>query len=62
VWEVFDAASHAQLTGATLARWALLKFGAAPRRKPAAPRGGGASQSQAPRRRERGSRVMDMAF
>lgn len=33
VWQVFDAASHAQLTGVTLARWALLKFGAQPRRK-----------------------------
>lgn len=32
VWEVVDAASHAQLMGATLARWALLKFGA-PKRK-----------------------------
>lgn len=32
IWEVFDPASHAQLRGATLARWALLKFGA-PKRK-----------------------------
>ena len=32
-WQVFDAASHAQLMGVTLARWALLKFGSAPRRK-----------------------------
>ncbi len=61
-WQVFDAAAHAQLTGATLARWALLKFGSAPRRKPAAPRGGGASRAKSEARRERGSRVMDMAF
>lgn len=32
VWEVRDAASHAQLNGATLARWALMKYGA-PKRK-----------------------------
>lgn len=32
IWEVFDPASYAQLMGATLARWGLLKFGA-PRRK-----------------------------
>lgn len=32
VWEVFDPASHAQLMGATLARWALMKFGR-PKRK-----------------------------
>lgn len=32
VWEVFDPASYAQLMGATLARWGLLKFGA-PKRK-----------------------------
>ncbi len=38
VWQVFDAASHAQLVGATLARWALLKFGSQPRRKTVAPR------------------------
>lgn len=38
VWEVADPASHAQLMGATLARWALVKFGAAPKRKPVAPR------------------------
>jgi hypothetical protein len=36
VWEVVDVASHAQLMGATLARWALLKFGR-PRRKPPPP-------------------------
>lgn len=33
IWQVFDAAAHAQLTGATLARWSLLKQAAAPRRK-----------------------------
>jgi hypothetical protein len=38
VWEVFDPASHAQLMGATLARWALLKFAAQPRRKTVAAR------------------------
>ena len=38
VWEVFDPASHAQLMGATLARWALLKFAAPPRRKTVAAR------------------------
>ena len=32
VWEVFDPASHAQLMGATLSRWALMKFGR-PKRK-----------------------------
>ena len=30
---VTDPASHAQLMGATLARWALLKFGGQPKRK-----------------------------
>jgi hypothetical protein len=38
IWDVQDAASHAQLMGATLARWALVKFGAAPKRKTVAPR------------------------
>jgi hypothetical protein len=38
IWQVFDPASHAQLTGVTLARWALLKFGATPRRKTVAAR------------------------
>lgn len=33
IWEVFDPASHAQLLGATLARWALVKHGAPPKRK-----------------------------
>lgn len=33
VWQVFDPVSHAQLMGATLARWALLKFASPPRRK-----------------------------
>lgn len=40
VWEVVEAASHAQLRGATLARWALMKFGQAPKRKTVAPRTG----------------------
>lgn len=40
VWEIFDPASYAQLMGATLARWALLKFGVAPKRKTVAPRTG----------------------
>ena len=38
VWEVTDPASHAQLMGATLARWALLKFGGQPKRKASSPR------------------------
>lgn len=38
IWEVFDPASYAQLMGGTLARWALVKFGVAPKRKTAAPR------------------------
>ena len=38
VWEVTDPASHAQLMGATLARWALLKFGKPPKRKTTVPR------------------------
>lgn len=44
VWEIFDPASYAQLMGGTLARWGLVKFGvAAPKRKPASPRGGAKS-------------------
>lgn len=38
IWEMFDPASHAQLLGATLARWALLKFAGQPRRKTVAAR------------------------
>lgn len=38
VWEVVDGASHAQLMGATLARWALLKFGKPAKRKTSSPR------------------------
>ncbi len=38
IWQVFDPASHAQLIGATLARWALLKFAGQPRRRSVAPR------------------------
>lgn len=35
LWEVVDAASHAQLRGATLARWGVLKFGKArPKHRP----------------------------
>jgi hypothetical protein len=39
-WQVFDPVSHAQLMGATLARWALLKFATSPRRKTVAARTG----------------------
>lgn len=46
VWQVFDPASHAQLAGVTLARWALLKFAAAPRRKTVAARTGAAKPEQ----------------
>lgn len=38
VWEVRDAGSYAQLKGVGLARWALLKFGGAPKRKTVSPR------------------------
>lgn len=38
IWEVVDEASHAQLQGATLARWALLKFAVAPTAPTVAPR------------------------
>lgn len=38
VWEVVDGASHAQLMGATLARWALLKFGKPLKRRTSSPR------------------------
>lgn len=37
VWEVFDPASHAQLMGATLARWALKKFGRPTRKRATKP-------------------------
>lgn len=40
VWQVFDPATHAHLMGVTLARWALLKFGAAPKRKTVSARSG----------------------
>ncbi len=60
VWEVFDAASHAQLMGATLARWALLKYGAVRKRRTAAPRTAAAKKTSnpgpgvgAPRRRRK---------
>lgn len=47
IWEVFDAASYAQLRGVTLARWALLKFGAAgPRRKTVAARTGAGTRHE----------------
>jgi hypothetical protein len=65
VWEIFDPASYAQLMGATLARWALLKFGVAPKRKTVAPRTAARKppQQSTPRRR-RGSDVdlMKTAF
>lgn len=38
VWQAFDPATYPQLMGATLARWALLKFAAPPRRKTVAAR------------------------
>lgn len=38
VWEVVDSASYAQLMGATLARWALLKFGKPTKRRTTTPR------------------------
>ncbi len=40
IWEIFEPASYPQLMGVTLARWALLKYGAAPKRKTVAPRSG----------------------
>ena len=40
VWQIFDVASYPQLMGATLARWALLKFAGLPKRKTVAPRTG----------------------
>ncbi len=59
VWEVVDVASHAQLTGATLARWALLKFGAKPKRKTVAPRTG---SKTTPRRTSSEFDAMSAAF
>lgn len=60
IWEVFDPASHAQLRGATLARWALLKFGTAPKRKPVAPRT--AAKSTTSRRKSSEFDAMTAAF
>jgi hypothetical protein len=58
VWQVFDPASHAQLMGATLARWALLKYGAAPKRKTVPARTAAASA----RTRTDHTDAMEMAF
>ncbi|MGB3484012.1 MAG: terminase [Mycobacterium sp.] len=59
IWEVFDPASHAQLMGATLARWALLKHGAPTKRKTVAPRSGA---QQTKRRTSRSFDPMTAAF
>ena len=61
VWQVFDPASHAQLAGVTLARWALLKFAAAPRRKTVAARTG-AAKPERPTARHDDTDAMSMAF
>ncbi|HSA41313.1 MAG TPA: terminase, partial [Mycobacterium sp.] len=58
VWQVFDPVSHAQLVGATLARWALLKFGSPPRRKSVGARTG----RSRPRIEDREVDAMSMAF
>lgn len=50
VWQVTDSASYAQLMGATLARWALLKFGA-PRKRATVPPRTAATRNAPPRRR-----------
>ena len=60
VWEVVDGASHAQLMGATLARWALLKFGGQPKRKTSAPRT--AARTPVDRRASDDLDAMSMAF
>lgn len=57
VWDVADEASYAQLMAASLAHWALMKFGK-PRRKRARP-GGAVTRAAAPRRE---SNVMEMSF
>lgn len=65
IWEVRDAASHAQLMGATVARWALLKFGATPKRKTVAPRTGARHTRPSPqpaRRRKTQFDPMTAAF
>ena len=61
VWQVFDPASHAQLAGVTLARWALLKFAAAPRRKTVAARTGAARAGRTADRND-DTDAMSMAF
>ncbi|WP_445642310.1 hypothetical protein [Mycolicibacterium gilvum] len=65
VWEVVEPNSHAQLRGATLARWALLKFGTQPKRKTVSPRTG-AKRNTAPkspiRRRNSSFDPMTTAF
>lgn len=60
VWEVFDPAAHAQLLGATLARWALLKFGSVPAQKTVAPRT--AAKKRVARRRGADLDLMRTAF
>ena len=63
VWEIVDPASHAQLVGASLARWALLKFSTPIKRKTAAPRTGNRPASGTPsRRRKSGFDAMTTAF
>lgn len=56
--EAYGGDSVAQLKAATLARWALVEFGAPPKRPPAKAQGG--AHREAPRSRE--TNVMDMVF
>ena len=62
VWQVFDPVSHAQLMGATLARWALLKFAGPPTRKTVAARTGAATGPRPDRRSHDDVDAMSMAF
>jgi hypothetical protein len=59
IWEVFDKASHAQLRGVTLGRWALLKFATPPKRKTVPAR---SAAKQRPRGQNDELDAMSMAF
>jgi hypothetical protein len=61
VWQLVDEVSYPALIGASVAHWALAKFGAKPRRRSASPRGGADPAARSSRRRS-DSNVMDMAF
>lgn len=57
IWELVDETSYPALMGASLAHYALIKYGAPPKRPPAKPQGG------ATKRRTRSeSNVMEMSF